>query len=91
MKVIMNKMASADSYCVYPRGAQRSKVLHFRSQVERLLYWLAGIDNHTFSVAEKVISRNLPSGIKIEQATAEELGRATKAAMDSHNELSEEI
>jgi hypothetical protein len=30
-------------------------------------------------------------GIKIEQATAEELGRATKAAMDSHNELSEEI
>ena len=91
MKVIMNKMASAVSYRVCPRGAQPSKVLHFRDRLERLLNWLAGIDTHTFSVAEKVISRNLPPGIKIEQATAEELGRATKAAMESHNEQSEEI
>jgi hypothetical protein len=89
MKVIMNKMASADSYCVRSRGVQESKVLYFRTQLERLLNWLAGID--TLSVAEKVISRNLPAGITIEQATAEELGRATKAAMHSHNELSEEI
>jgi hypothetical protein len=92
MKIIMNKMASADRYCAWSRAAQPSKFLHFRAQLQRLLNWLGGTDTQaTSSVAEKVISRNLPLGIKIQQATAEELGRATKAAMESHNELSEEI
>src|SRR4029077_2626896 len=91
MKIITNKMGSPDSYCGWRRAAQPSKFLHFRAQLERLLNWLGGIDSDKFSVAEKLISRNLPPGIKIDQATAEELGRATKAAMERHNEQSEEI
>jgi hypothetical protein len=86
----MNKMDKhdTDSWCP---AAQPSKFWHFRAQLGGLLNWLGGIDTHAFSVAEKLISRNLPPGIKIEQATAEDLGRATKAAMESHNEQSEEI
>ena len=91
MKIIMNKMGSPGSYCGWSRAAQLCKFLHFRAQLEQLLNWLGGIDTHTFSVAEKLISRNLPPGTKIEQATPEELGRATKTAMESHNEQSEEI
>ncbi len=88
----MNKMASGDSHCGRPRrAAQPSNFLHFWDQLERFFNWLAGIDTHTFSVAEKLISRNLPPGRKIEQATAEELGRATEAAMESHSEQAEEI
>jgi hypothetical protein len=91
MKIIMNKMGSPGSYCGWSPAAQLWKFLHFRAQLEQLLNWLGGIDTHTFSVAEKLISRNLPAGTKIEQATPEELGRATKTAMESHNQLSEEI
>lgn len=91
MKIIMNKLGSPDSYGGWCRAAPPSKCLHFRAQLERLLHWLGGIDTQIFSVAEELISRNLPAGIKIEQATAEELGRATKVAMESHNEQSEEI
>ena len=91
MKIIMNKMGSADSYCGRCQTAQPSNVLHFRAQLEHLVNWLGGIDTNTFSAAQKLISQNLPPGIKIEQATAEELGRATKAAMESHNEQAEEI
>jgi hypothetical protein len=81
MKIIIDKMGSTDSWS---RAAQPFKL-------ERLLNWLAGIDTHTYSVAETLISRNLPPGRKIEQATGEELGRATKAAIESHTEQSEEI
>jgi hypothetical protein len=91
MKMIMNKIGSPDSYCGRCRGAQPSNFLHFRAQLERLVNWLGGIDTNTFSAAEKLISQNLPPGIKIEQATAEDLGRATRAAMEIHNEQWEEI
>jgi len=87
MKIIIDKMGSTDSWS---RAAQPFKFLHW-AQLERLLNWLAGIDTHTYSVAETLISRNLPPGKKIEQATGEELGRATKAAIESHTEQSEEI
>src|SRR6516164_5993749 len=91
MKLIMNKIGGADSYCGWYRGAQLSKFSHFRARLERLLNWLAGNDIQTFSLAKKVISVHLPPGIAIEKATAQELGLATKAAIESHNELSEEI
>lgn len=87
MKLIPAKMESTDRR---PRAAQPFKFLHW-AQLERLLNWLAGVDTHTFSVAETLISRHLPPGRKIEQATGEELGRATKAALESHTEQSEEI
>jgi hypothetical protein len=90
MKIMINKMGSADSYWGWFRRAQPFKFLQW-AQLERLLNWLAGVDTRTFSGAEKLISRNLPPGKKIEQATGEELGRATKAAMECHNEQSEEI
>ena len=86
----MSKLGRAESYSAWSRSTQPFKFWHW-AQLERLLNWLAGIDTRTFSVAETLISRNLPPGIKIEQATAEELGRATKAAMESHNQRSEEI
>ncbi len=91
MKIIMNKMGSADSYCGRCQTAQPSNVLHFRAQLEHLVNWLGGIDTNTFSAAQKLISQNLPPGIKIEEATAGDLGRATRTAMESHNEQSEEI
>jgi hypothetical protein len=91
MKIIVKKMGSPDSYCGRCRAAQPSNFLHFRARLERLVNWLAGIDTNTFSAAEKLISQNLPPGIKIEQATAQDLERATRAAMESHNEQSEEI
>jgi hypothetical protein len=87
MKIIMDKMESTHSW---PRAAQPFKFLHW-AQLERLLNWLAGIDTHTFSVAETLILQNLAPGRKMEQATGEELGRATKAAIESHTEQSEEI
>jgi len=87
MKIVIDKMGSTDSW---PRAAQPFKFLHW-AQLERLLNWLAGIDTDTISVAETLISRNLPPGRKIEQATGQELGRATKAAIESHTERSEEI
>jgi hypothetical protein len=87
MKIIIDKMGSTDSW---PRAAQPFRFLHW-AQLERLLNWLAGIDTDTFSVAETLISRNLPPGREIGQATGEELGRATKAAIESHTEQSEEI
>ncbi len=91
MKIIINKMGSPVSYWGGCRTAQPSKLLHVRAQLERLLHWLGGIDTPIVSFAKELISQNLPPGIKIEQATAEELGRATKAAMENHNERSEEI
>ena len=87
MKIIIDKMRCTDSWS---RAAQPFKFLHW-GQFERLLNWLAGIDTDTFSVAETLISRNLPPGRKIEQTTGEELGRATKTAIESHTEQSEEI
>jgi hypothetical protein len=87
MKIIINKMGTADGWS---RPAQPFKFLHW-AKLERLLNWLAGIDTHTFSLAETLISQNLPPGRKIEHATGEELGRATKAAMESHSEKAEEI
>ena len=62
-----------------------------RDRLEWLLNWLGGIDHHTFSIAEKLISRNLPHGIKVPQASAVQLGRATKAALEGHNDRAEEI
>ena len=84
-------MASADSQYWWYRGERRSRFPRLRAQLQRLLNWLVGTDTLTFSVGEKVVSRNLPPGIEIQGATAEELGRATKAAMEGHNELSGEI
>jgi hypothetical protein len=84
-------MPSADSRYGWYRGEQRSKFSNLPARLRWLLNWLVGMDTQTFSAAEKAVSRNLPPGIKIEQATAEELGRATKAAMESHGQLSEEI
>jgi hypothetical protein len=91
MKHIMNTRASADSQSGRYRGEQRSQFSNLPAELKRFLNWLGGTDTLTFSVAEKVVSRNLPPGIEIQQATAEELGRATKAAIKSHNELSGEI
>ena len=91
MKHLINTMASADSQYGWYRGEQRSQFSNLPAQLKRLLNWLGGTDTLTFSVAQKVVSRNLPPGIEIQQATAEELGRATKAAIKSHNELSGEI
>lgn len=51
-----------------------------------------GINNHhTFGIAEKLISRNLPHGINVPQASAAQLGRATKAALEGHHDRAEEI
>jgi hypothetical protein len=69
-----------------------SRQRHFgTSQVERLLCWLAGFDSHAFSVAEKLVSENMPPGITLQQANAEQLGHATKVAMETYNQQAEEI
>lgn len=73
MKIMVTGMASRDS-------------LFGTRQVERLLSWLGGVDTHALSVAEELISQNLPHGITIQQASAEQLGHATKAAMESRNQ-----
>jgi hypothetical protein len=78
MKIIMKGRSGRDS--------------HFgTSQVERLLSWLGGVDTHALSIAEKLISQNLPEGITVPQATAEQLGQATKAAMESYSQQAEAI
>ena len=78
MKIIMTGRGGRDS--------------HFgTSQVERLLSWLGGADTHALSIAEKLISQNLPEGITVPQATAEQLGQATKAAMESYSQQAEAI
>jgi len=59
--------------------------------LERLLSWLGGVDTHASSIAEKFISENLRRGITIEQATAEELGRAAKEAIESCGQQTEAI
>lgn len=77
MKIIMKEWGGRDS--------------HFGSpQVERLLSWLGG-DTHALSIAEKLIAQNLPQGISVPQATAEQLGHATKAAMETYSEETEGI
>src|SRR5262245_6126597 len=54
-----------------------------KTQVERLLSWLGGPDTHALRIPEKLISQNLPHGITIQQATAQQLGHATKAAVET--------
>ena len=78
MKIIMTGRGGRDS-------------LFGMTQVERLLSWLGGADTHALSVAEKLISQNLPHGITIQQATAEQLGHATKAAMEAYTQQAEAI
>ena len=41
-------------------GPDFRRLWTFMDRLERLLNWLAGHRYHTFSVAEKLISRNLP-------------------------------
>jgi len=60
-------------------------------QVERLLSWLGGANTHALSIAEKLISQSLPEGITVPQATAAQLGQATKAAMESYSQQAEAI
>ena len=78
MKIMVTGMASRDS-------------LFGTRQVERLLSWLGGVDTHALSIAEELISQNLPHGITIQHASAEQLGHATKAAMESRNQQAEAI
>lgn len=78
MKIMVTGMASRDS-------------LFGTRQVERLLSWLGGVDTHALSIPAKLISQNLPHGITIQQASAEQLGHATKAAMESRNQQAEAI
>jgi hypothetical protein len=61
------------------------------SQVERLLNWLGGVDTHALSIPEKLLSQHLSQGITIQHATAEQLGQATKAAMETNSQHSEAI
>jgi hypothetical protein len=77
MKIIMRGNGNRDS--------------HGRWQVERLLSWLGGVDTNALSNAEKLISTNLPQGITIRQATADQLGQATKIAIEAHNQQAEAI
>src|ERR1700757_2529509 len=79
-------------------GRKTAPVTQWRTKLERLidwlaggLNWLAGVDTHAFNVAEKLISPNLPHGIKIPEASAEQLGQATKAAIEAHCDQAEEI
>lgn len=81
------------------RPARRmTPVTHWRTQLERFmtglaggLNWLAGADTHKFNVAEKLISPNLPPGLKIHEASAEQLGEATKAALEANCDQAEQI
>jgi len=57
MKLIMDKTESTDSWS---RAPQLFKFLNW-AQLERLLNWLAGINTHTFSVGEMLISRAVAS------------------------------
>jgi hypothetical protein len=88
MKIITTQLGNRGSYFT---SAQPSRLLSMRDRLEGLLNWLGGIDHHTFSIAEKLITRNLPHGIKVPQASAVQLGRATKAALEGHNDRAEEI
>jgi hypothetical protein len=78
MKIILTKVGSGDT--------------HFcKSQVKRLLSWLGGVDTPGLGFTEKLISRNLPNGITIDQSTAEELGHACKEVIESHGHQAEAI
>jgi hypothetical protein len=88
MKIITTQLSNRSSYFT---SAQPSRLLSMRDRLEWLLNWLGGVDHHTFSIAEKLISRNLPQGIKVPQASAVQLGQATKAALEGHNDRAEEI
>jgi hypothetical protein len=78
MKIIMTGRDGRDS--------------HFgTSQVERLLSWLGGADTHALSIAERLISQSLPVGVTVPHATPEQLGQATKAAMESYGQQAEAI
>ena len=88
MKLITTELGNRTSYFT---SAQTPRLLSILDRLEGLLNWLGGIDHHNFSIAEKLISRNLPHGIKVPQASARQLGKATKAALEGHNDRAEEI
>ena len=88
MKIITTELPGRENYFSL---SQPSRLLHLRSRVEQLLTWLGGIDTHKFNVAEKLVSRSLPQGITIPQASADQLGRATKRAMESDPSQVEQI
>lgn len=78
MKIIMTGRGGSDSHS----GT---------SQVERLLSWLGGADTHELSIAEKLVCQHLPDGTTVQQASAEQLGQATKAAMETYGQQAEAI
>lgn len=88
MKIITTELGNRSSYFT---SAQPSSRLRLRDRLERLLNWLGGIDTHKFSVAEPLISRNLPHGIKVHEASAAQLERATRTALATNTEQAEEI
>jgi hypothetical protein len=78
MKIIMTGKGGGDS-------------LSGTSQVERLLSWLGGADTQALSIPARLIFENLPQGITIQQATADQLGQSTKAAMEANSRQAETI
>jgi hypothetical protein len=88
MKLITTELDNRRSYFTSARPSRRFRL---RDRIERLLNWLGGIDHQDSGVVEALISGNLPYEIKVEQASAAQLERATKSALSLHPEQSEAI
>jgi hypothetical protein len=87
----MTELSSRETYLKLWRPSRPSTAYRFRSRLARFINWLAGIETDPLSVAEGLITRDLPQGITLVQASAADLARATKAAMESHSGQAEEI
>jgi hypothetical protein len=91
MKLIITELSSREGYLESWRPSQPSTVYRLRSQLARFINWLAGIDIHQLSGAERIVTRHLPRGITLAHASAGDLARATRAALESRSGQAEEI
>jgi hypothetical protein len=60
-------------------------------KIGRFCSWLCGFNPKSFHAPEMPISRGLPRGITIQEATAEQLGEALKSAINTSGYESEAI
>jgi hypothetical protein len=86
-----HELAGRPARRMTPATNLRAQLERFMTELAGGLNWLAGADTHKFNVAEKLFSPNLPPGLKIHEASAEQIGEATKAALEAHCDQAEEI
>jgi hypothetical protein len=59
--------------------------------IGRFCSWLCGLNPNGFTSVEAPISENLPAGITIQEASAEQLGEALKSAINTSGDKTDAI